>query len=372
MAVKKYSKCADGYYRAKVWDGTYDEHGKKNRINLFSKKSSADLERKVNALKQSIAEGKRIQTTEMTFLAYADEWLETYKAVRCNNTKKMYRNIIDNHLSALDGVKLQDLRRVHFQMVINSALEKPRTCQQIKLTFKQIVNAAMKDRLLPANALQIICEDIELPKYKATEKRPLSEAEKKAIKTADFSPMERTFVYIIYGCGLRRAEVLALRPMDIDLKRAELTVKQAVEFNGNNPSLKAPKTENSRRTVPMPGFLVDHLKEYLPELHSAFLMHTRDGSMMTKSAYRRMWENILRKMNTAAGGTDSIHVIYGLTAHIFRHNYCSELCYQIPAISTKKIAQLLGDTEKMVIDVYSHIMEEKEDAQSVIETAIAL
>ena len=184
--------------------------------------------------------------------------------------------------------------------------------------------------------------------------------------------MERTFVYIIYGCGLRRAEVLALRPMDIDLKRAELTVKQSVEFDGNNPSLKSPKTENGSRTVPMPRFLVDHLIEYLPDLRSAFLLHTRDGSMMTKSSYRRMWESIVRKMNEAAGGTDSIHVIYGLTAHIFRHNYCTELCYQIPSISTKKIARLLGDTEKMVIDVYSHILEEKEDAQSVIETAIAL
>ena len=35
-------------------------------------------------------------------------------------------------------------------------------------------------------------------------------------------------------------------------------------------------------------------------------------------------------------------------------------------------AQLLGDTEKMVIEVYSHILEEKEDAQTVVETAIAL
>ena len=85
-----------------------------------------------------------------------------------------------------------------------------------------------------------------------------------------------------------------------------------------------------------------------------------------------MWVSILHKMNLAVGGTESLQIINGLTAHIFRHNYCSELCYQIPAISTKKIAQLLGDTEKMVIEVYSHILEEKEDAQTVVETAIAL
>ena len=94
--------------------------------------------------------------------------------------------------------------------------------------------------------------------------------------------------------------------------------------------------------------------------------------MMTKSSYRRMWERIINKMNRAAGGTENLYVIHDLTAHIFRHNYCTELCYQIPAISTKKIAELLGDTEKMVIDVYSHIVEEKENVQEVVKTAIAL
>lgn len=93
---------------------------------------------------------------------------------------------------------------------------------------------------------------------------------------------------------------------------------------------------------------------------------------MTKSSYRRMWERILSKMNAAAGGTEHLMVIHGLTAHIFRHNYCTELCYQIPNISTKKIAQLLGDTEKMVIEVYSHIVEEKENVKEVIEQTIAL
>lgn len=32
----------------------------------------------------------------------------------------------------------------------------------------------------------------------------------------------------------------------------------------------------------------------------------------------------------------------------------------------------MGDTEKMVIEVYNHIMEEKEDAASVIENSVNL
>lgn len=36
-----------------------------------------------------------------------------------------------------------------------------------------------------------------------------------------------------------------------------------------------------------------------------------------------------------------------------------KLCYLVPEISTKKIAKLLGDNEKMVLEVYSHIVEER-------------
>jgi integrase len=61
--------------------------------------------------------------------------------------------------------------------------------------------------------------------------------------------------------------------------------------------------------------------------------------------------------------------IQGLTAHVFRHNYCTMLCYQIPKISTKKIAQLMGDTEKVVLDVYSHIVEEEEQITEALNSA---
>lgn len=64
--------------------------------------------------------------------------------------------------------------------------------------------------------------------------------------------------------------------------------------------------------------------------------------------------------------------ITGLTAHVFRHNYCTNLCYQIPTISIKKIATLLGDTDKMVMEVYNHIIMEKEDASIAVNNAMKM
>ena len=44
---------------------------------------------------------------------------------------------------------------------------------------------------------------------------------------------------------------------------------------------------------------------------------------------------------------------------------------QIPEVSIKKIAQLMGDTEAVVLKVYNHMILEKEDAASAIENALA-
>ena len=98
---------------------------------------------------------------------------------------------------------------------------------------------------------------------------------------------------------------------------------------------------------------------------------------MTETAYKRMWESILTSLNIVLGYNPNAKKdkeekpIQGLTAHIFRHNFCTELCYQVPAISTKKIAQILGDSEKMVLEV-SHIKEEHENAADAIANALKL
>lgn len=63
--------------------------------------------------------------------------------------------------------------------------------------------------------------------------------------------------------------------------------------------------------------------------------------------------------------------ISGLTAHIFRHNYCTMLYYS--GISQKKAVELMGHADlKMIMEVYAHLDEEKEAVQEKLNRAIAL
>ena len=92
-----------------------------------------------------------------------------------------------------------------------------------------------------------------------------------------------------------------------------------------------------------------------------------DGSYITKSSLDKMWARIIRKMQKV-----SKEPIASLTPHIFRHNYCATLCYQIPALSINKIAELLGDTPKMVIEVYNHEILGKEKPAETVSAAMVL
>lgn len=375
MAKAKYKQNSRGEWETKIWDGTYNADGSKHRKRLVSKKSSADLEKKVNRLKNEVENGAYVQNTDIMFVDYANQWLSMKKGVREKNTQRMYKNIIDKHLEFLSDIRLCDIRNVHFQLAINNAIEKPRTCQQIYITFKQIIKAAVADSYIGAGMYDKICGDISLPKYIRSEKRPLTDIEKKAIATADFTDRERAFVYIIYSCGLRRGEALVLSKFDFKRDKGEMyvSINKDLIFDGNTPEIKdLPKSDNGIRRIPIPKSTAYYLERYMSGLKGAHLFTCRDGSLITHSSYVKMWQSIVRKMNHAAGGTDAFPVIEGLTAHIFRHNYCTNLCYQVPAISIKKIAQLMGDTEKMVLDVYNHIMEEKEDVTSVINDVLSV
>jgi len=375
MAKAKYKQNSRGEWETKIWDGTYNADGSKHRKRLVSKKSSADLEKQVTRLKNDIENGKFVQNTDIMFLDYAKQWLSTKKSVREKNTKKMYANVIEKHLQFLTGVRLADIRNSHFQMAINNVLNQPRTCQQVYITFRQILKMAVVDHYIGAGMFDEICKDINLPKYTKPKKRPLTPIEKDAIPKADFTDREKAFVYIIYSCGLRRGEALGLSKFDFKFAPKENTVSitKALIFDGNEAEIKdLPKTDNGFRTLPIPDSTASYLKEYISGLKGTYLFTCRDGSLITHSSYVKMWSSIVRKMNYAAGGTDAFPKIYDLTAHIFRHNYCTNLCYKVPEISIKKIAALLGDTEKMVLEVYNHIIEEKEDAAGVVNDVLAI
>lgn len=364
MAKAKYTKDKDGYFQTKVWDGTYSD-GQKHRVNLRTRKSSRELENMVIEHNQQLKERSFIRKTDCSFLDYSREWKNVYKSGLSGNTLAMYDNIIEKHLSHVT-CRIGELNRMHYNLLISS-VKGDRTKQQIQMTFKQIVKSAIRDKLLPAGSYDEIFTDSIRISYKSPEKRALTENEKKAVFASDLSGSDKAFLFILYGCGLRRGESLALTRFDISLERRELAINKSLAFDGNNPYLKDTKTVNGARIVPIPTIIADTIELYIKSLSGTLLFPSANNGYLSKSSYVKKWERIIRQLNTVAQ-----EPITDLTAHIFRHNYCANLCYQVPNISIGKIAELLGDTDKMVIEVYNHVIEEKERPHDIVSNALAL
>lgn len=370
MASKKYKLGADGYYQAKVWDGTYNADGSKHRVSLRSDKSSRDLERQVAAVKAQIESRNYVRNTDILFIEYCRSWLSVYKSRRSNNTKRMYENIIEKHFIVLDSLKLKDVERIHIETLLSNAEGKKRTQQQILLTFSAVLKSAVSDKLLAANVADDILRNTDKVDYKPKESRPLMPAEKKAVFEADYKyDSDQAYVYLIYGCGLRREECVALTVFDFNFKKKELSISRAYEYITNTPGIKDPKSYNGTRTIPIPAKILPVVQNYVENVkHSGrtqLFTTIQYKKPLTKSAYDKMWGRIVDAMQAVCS-----EEIVKLTGHVFRHNYCSSLCYQIPRISIKRIAQLMGDTEEMVMKVYSHILAEKEDVEGAVNDAI--
>ena len=351
----KYRKQENGYFTTKVWDGTYS-NGKKHYKYIRSSKSSKDLEAKVKLFMESIDQRKYVSHNDVMFHDYALQWLKVYKVDVSPNTIAMYKNIIDKHLTV--DVPISLIGRNILVDVANKS-KGPRTRQQIVLTLKQICKSAVRDKLMSQTTFDDIFTDVKV-KYKSPEKRALYPYEKEAIKNANFSDRERAFVYILYYCGLRRGEACALTGKDIDFEKKLLTVNKAVYFDVNDPYIKDTKN-GKHRIIPIPNEAISALYEYVSE---GYVFHMSNGKIITKSSLDKMWRSIIQKMNEV-----SSEPIEGLTPHIFRHNYCATLCGQIPTISINRIAELLGDSKQMVVDVYNHSIESKEKVEEILNSA---
>lgn len=71
------------------------------------------------------------------------------------------------------------------------------------------------------------------------------------------------FIRCLLGCGLRRAEALALTWDNVNLENGTLYVKQIIQhLKGQGLVLSEPKSKKSRRIVVMPDFVKQALTEH--------------------------------------------------------------------------------------------------------------
>ena len=72
---------------------------------------------------------------------------------------------------------------------------------------------------------------------------------------------------ILYWCGLRLGEMLALTPADFDFEKETLRVNKSYQRLNGKDVITNPKTIKSNRVIQMPHFLSEELEDYINRLY---------------------------------------------------------------------------------------------------------
>lgn len=149
---------------------------------------------------------------------------------------------------------------------------------------------------------------------------------------------------VLYWCGLREGEMLALTLNDIDLKEGVISVNKTYQRVGGRDEISTPKTQSSVRKVSMPAFLCDELREYIDMLYEPEA--DQRVFQITKGTLTRHFQIL-----TQEAGLKKI------TVHGLRHSHVSLLIskkYDIFEVS-KRIGH---KSVKTTQDIYGHLFDE--------------
>lgn len=368
--MAEYKKRADGRYRADIVVGVRED-GKAKKQTVYAY-SISELRNKIAEIKHQTNTGTYANDSGYTVGEWADKWLAVYKTRIAKNTKANYQNIIKNHMNDIKHIRLKDLKKTDIQMAINKLDGHDDLQKLLKITINQMLETAIDDGLIFKN----VSRTIQLQRTKKSDKRALTDAELNAIKTADLTLKQRAFVSILLYTGARRGEVLALTQRDIDLKNDIIHIRQSLAFESNKSYIKDTKSESGKREIDILSSLKPILIEYINSIDTIYLFTNKQGGVMSKTSYRRMWDSLYNKLNIAAGGTPAVFergkmtikvdLIKGLTPHTFRHNYATMLYYA--GVDIKDAQRLLGHSDsKTTIDIYTHLDRKKSNSKSKLE-----
>lgn len=371
--MARYKKRSDGRYRVSITTNILDESGKKKRIYVYGK-SVAELERNKAAVLTDLEKGIYVFDRDMLFKDYKWKWLKLYKSGREDNTIAGYRNILKNHTSNLDDLKLIEIKKSDVQEGYNALSGHYDLQRRYAQTVDQILKAAIDDGLLYKNVAQSIEKD-KMPRKK---KRALTMNERSHIETADFDDQEKLLAYLLLYTGMRRQEIIPLTRFDINFSSGKISITKAVKFIGEKAVLKETKTYSGEREVYILEPLRPLLESHIKHLKGTLLFPGRNNNYMTKTQYRCLFERMKRKLNTACGGTHhwengrikfDIDMCKGLGSHTFRHEYATMLYYS--GIDMMEAVNMMGHANsQMILDVYAELRKKENESANKINDYI--
>lgn len=127
--------------------------------------------------------------------------------------------------------------------------------------LRAILRRAIRWNLLDVD---ITRRDIQLPTKPHYEPALLTIRQQRLLLQGFYGHPLEAWLICAVSCGLRTEEGYGLEWSDIDLRSGVLRVERGLQWVNGHEAVVPPKTELSRRTLPLPRFAVKRLREIKP------------------------------------------------------------------------------------------------------------
>ena len=364
-SVQKYGKG----YSVRYW--YEDETGamKQKRVSGFKTKEAAwaaaeELESKSTA-------GIDVNGGKMSCEEVMERWFADHCAGLAATTRAKYSAAIDKLCDTFVGeLEVRKLNSKKFNLLLDELKKKVTTKTAVSNTepLRLSLSWAVREKLIPFNPLA----NVQLPKATKRPLKILTDEDVQALLDAAEDARRRCTEYRIplmlalYG-GLRREECAGLRWENVDFKKDQITICEAVTMTPDGKEHeKDPKTDLSARTISMPSWVMDELhKEYMkflkrPDAHTEKhnpkhrVCVVSTGDPYSCKSYSHPLKRLIREINAEREKAGHPRVP-DVSFHDLRHTHAAMLIRL--NIQPKIISERLGHSSiKITMDTYGYLM----------------
>lgn len=334
--------------------------GKRKYIRAATKE---ELERKYQQAKLEIGAGVDI-TDSTPFGEFAQLWYNTYKRPNLReNSKEDCLYILNNHiLPQLSAMRMRDIKPVHIRGVMSNLSGYSRSVQgKTVQILRSIFNAAVENHLILRSP---VSPELRAGGEAAKEKVPLTPEQSQRLLDATAGTRAYPAVALMLGAGLRKEEAIGLMWEDVDLKNGYIHVRHAKPFHhGKGEVTDQLKSKAAYRTIPIPAWLLQILREEHSKTNSPFVLAMRNGESLSASAFARLWRIIENRTTDDPGllgkATSPRHpnTVYALDFHVHPHllRHTCITRWVEEGFDLKEVQYLAGhSTPDMTLRVYAH------------------
>ena len=150
---------------------------------------------------------------------------------------------------------------------------------------------------------------------------------------------------MLYWCGIREGELLALTPADFDFEKHTMTINKSFQHLNGRDLITTPKTVKSNRVIKIPKFLAEEMQEYLKSLYN---VQPQDRIFTITKSY--LYHEMYR--GAKAAGVKRIRI------HDLRHSHISLLIDM--GFSAVAIADRVGHESIEITYRYAHLFPSKQ------------